>query len=172
MNRTLQFQREKSPSIGPKAAITAWYIVCAAAAAALTLAGPAAAGRPGDPGRQAALLLCAALYIARVAHTLFVYVKRAIPWWEAAWGGSLIGCVLFFFLLGGLRHAQPLGWIDAAALRHAPATQRRAAYNAPRRQGNPGRVHARVCSTGEKWPAPVRGVVLIEDRGHQESRDL
>ena len=116
MSRTLQFQRGKSPSIGPKAAIAAWYIVCAAAAASLTLAGPAAAGRPGDPGRQAALLLCAALYIARAAHTLFVYVKRAIPWWEAAWGGSLIGCVLFFFLLGGLRQAQPLGWMDAAAL--------------------------------------------------------
>ena len=57
MSRTLQFQRGKSPSIGPKAAIAAWYIVCAAAAASLTLAGPAAAGRPGDPGRQAALLL-------------------------------------------------------------------------------------------------------------------
>jgi len=116
MSRTLQFQRGKSPSTGPKAAIAAWYIICAAAAAALTLAGPVAAGLPGDPGRQAALLLCAALYIARAAHTLFVYVKRAIPWWEAAWGGSLIGCVLFFFLLGGLRHAQPLGWMDAAAL--------------------------------------------------------
>ena len=75
-----------------------------------------AAGRPGNPGRQAALLACAGVYIARAAHTLFVYVTRAIPWWEAAWGGSLIGCVLFFLLLGGLRHARPLGWIDAGAL--------------------------------------------------------
>jgi protein-S-isoprenylcysteine O-methyltransferase Ste14 len=75
-----------------------------------------AAGRPGDPGRRAALLACAAVYIARAAHTLFVYVKRVVPWWEAAWGGSIIGCVLFFFLLGGLRHARPLGWIDAAGL--------------------------------------------------------
>jgi protein-S-isoprenylcysteine O-methyltransferase Ste14 len=116
LSRTLQFQREQSPSVGPKAAIVAWYVVCTAAAAALTLAGPMAAGQPGNPGRQAALLACAGVYIARAAHTLFEYVKRAIPWWEAAWGGSLIGFVLLFFLLGGLRRAQPLGWIDAGAL--------------------------------------------------------
>jgi protein-S-isoprenylcysteine O-methyltransferase Ste14 len=116
MSKTLQFQREKSPSIGPKAAITAWYIVCAASAAALALGGSRAAGAPGDAGRQAALLLCAGLYIARAAHTLFAYVKRAIPWWEAASGGSLIGCVLFAFLFMGLRHQEPIGWTDAGAL--------------------------------------------------------
>ena len=116
MSKALQFQREKSPSIGPKAAITAWYIVCAASAAALTLGGSGVAGPPGDAGRQTALLLCAGIYIARAAHTLFAYVKRAIPWWEAAWGGGLIGCVLFAFLVTGLRHPQPLGWTDAGAL--------------------------------------------------------
>lgn len=118
MSKTRQFQREKSPSTGPKAAITACYIVCVASATAMAMApgGLRPAGPPGDAFRQAAILLCAGIYIARAAHTLFAYVKRAIPWWEAAWGGSLIGCVLFAFLLLGLRHPQPLGWTDAGAL--------------------------------------------------------
>ena len=59
--------------------------------------------------RQVALLACVGIYVARAAHTLFVFVKRKIPWWEAAWGGSIIGCVLFFFLLGGLRAPQAIG---------------------------------------------------------------
>jgi protein-S-isoprenylcysteine O-methyltransferase Ste14 len=62
------------------------------------------------------LIACAVVYIVRAAHTLFVFVTRRIPWWEAAWGGSIIGCVLFFFLLGGLRVPQPLGPVDLAAV--------------------------------------------------------
>lgn len=56
------------------------------------------------------------LYIARAAHTLFAFVQRRVPWWEAVWGGSIIGCVLFFFLLGGLRAPQPLGLVDAGGV--------------------------------------------------------
>jgi protein-S-isoprenylcysteine O-methyltransferase Ste14 len=116
MSRKLQFQSEKSPSWGPKVAITSWYLFCAAAAAWLAFAAPMALNRPGSPDRQAALLVCVLLYLARAAHTLFVFVKRTIPWWEAAWGGGIIGCVLFFFLLGGLRDPQPIGPVDLAGI--------------------------------------------------------
>jgi len=110
--KKLQFQGEKSPSLGPKLAITSWYLACVAGAVWLTLAGPIELKRPGNAGRQVALLACVVIYLARAAHTLFVFVKRKIPWWEAAWGGSIIGCVLFFFLLGGLRAPQALGPAD------------------------------------------------------------
>ena len=112
----LQFQSEKSPSTGPKAAITAWYLLCASAALWLTFSTPTRATPQGNPGRQVALIACVAVYISRAAHTLFVFVKRRIPWWEAAWGGSIIGCVLFFFLLRGLRVPQPIGAADVAGL--------------------------------------------------------
>ena len=56
------------------------------------------------------------IYIVRAAHTLFAFVQRRVPWWEAVWGGSIIGCVLFFFLLGGLRAPQPLELVDAFAV--------------------------------------------------------
>lgn len=45
-----------------------------------------------------------------------MFVKRKIPWWEAAWEGVIIGCVLFFFLLGGLRAPQPIGPVDLAGM--------------------------------------------------------
>ena len=116
MSRQLQFQGEKAPSLGPKAAITAWYLLCVSAALWLTFSAQPEVNRQGDPWRQAALIACAAGYIARAAHTLFVFVKRRVPWWEAAWGGSVIGCVLFFFLLGGLRASQAMGPVDLAAV--------------------------------------------------------
>jgi protein-S-isoprenylcysteine O-methyltransferase Ste14 len=116
MSRQLQFQGQKSPSLGPKAAITAWYLLCVSAALWLTFSAPAEANRQGDIGRQVALIACAGVYIARAAHTLFGFVTRRVPWWEAAWGGSIIGCVLFFFLLGGLRAPQPMGPVDLAAM--------------------------------------------------------
>jgi protein-S-isoprenylcysteine O-methyltransferase Ste14 len=112
MSRRLQFQGEKSPSIGPKVAITAWYLLCVAVAVWLTFLAPIELGQPGSPGRQAALLACVVIYVARAAYTLFVFVKRTIPWWEAAWGGSILGGVLFFFLLRGLRAPQPIGPAD------------------------------------------------------------
>ncbi len=110
--KKLQFQGEKSLSLGPKLAITTWYLACVAGAVWLTFAGPIELNRPGNTGRQVALLACVVVYVARAAHTLFVFVKRKIPWWEAAWGGSVIGCVLFFFLLGGLRAPQAIGPAD------------------------------------------------------------
>jgi len=116
VSKQLQFQGEKSPSTGPKAAIIVWYLLCGAGAAWLAFAGPMASNRPGDPGRQIALLACAGIYVARAAHTLFVFVKRTVPWWEAAWGGGIIGGVLFFFLLGGLRAPQPIGPVDIAGV--------------------------------------------------------
>lgn len=112
MSKNLQFRGEKSPSIGPKAAITSWYLICGAGAVWLTFSSPTELNRAGSPGRQFVLLACVAVYIARAAHTLFVFVKRKIPWWEAAWGGGVIGCMLFFFLLGGLGAPQPIGPID------------------------------------------------------------
>ncbi len=116
MSKALQFQGEKSPSTGPKVAITSWYFLCMAVAAWMTFSAPMELNRPGSPGRQVALLACVVVYIARAAHTLFVFVKRKIPWWEAAWGGGIIGCVLFFFLLGGLRAPQPIGPVDLVGL--------------------------------------------------------
>lgn len=114
MHKTMQFQGERAPSTGPKLAITAWYLLGVAGAVWLTLF--ATLERAGDLGRQAALLACALIYIARAAYTLFVFVKRRVPWWEAAWGGGIIGCVLFFFLLGGLRDPQPMAPVDVVGM--------------------------------------------------------
>jgi protein-S-isoprenylcysteine O-methyltransferase Ste14 len=116
MSKKLQFQGEKSPSIGPKVAITSWYLFCGAGAVWLTFSAPMELNRTGSLGRQVALLACVVVYVARAAHTLFVFVKRRIPWWEAAWGGGIIGCVLFFFLLGGLRAPQPIGPVDLVGM--------------------------------------------------------
>lgn len=116
MGRSLQFHDEKAASTGPKTAITVWYLVGASAAAWLTFGPAGASNPPGDPGRQAALAAAVGVYIVRAAHTLFAFVTRRIPWWEAAWGGGIIGTVLFFFLLTGLRVPQPLGPADLAAV--------------------------------------------------------
>ncbi len=116
MSKALQFQGGKSPSTGPKLAIASWYLLCVAGAVWLTFSRPAESNPPGNASRQVALLTCVVVYVARAAHTLFVFVKRRIPWWEAAWGGGLIGCVLFFFLLGGLRAPPPMGPADLAGM--------------------------------------------------------
>lgn len=116
MSKTLQFQGVKSPSIGPKLAIIGWYSLCAAGAVWFALILPSALRPAGDPVRQAALVVCVVIYIARAAHTLFAFVQRRLPWWEAVWGGGIIGCVLFFFLLGGLRAPQPPEPVDALGL--------------------------------------------------------
>jgi hypothetical protein len=47
---------------------------------------------------------------------MFVFVKRMTPWWEAAWGGGIIGCVFFFFLFGSLRARQQVGILGVAAM--------------------------------------------------------
>jgi len=116
VSKKLQFQGEKSPSIGTKVAITSWYLFCGAGVVWLTFSAPMELNRTGSPGRQVALLACVVIYVARAAHTLFVFVKRKIPWWEAALGGGIIGCVLFFFLLGGLRAPQPIGPVDLVGM--------------------------------------------------------
>ncbi len=114
MTQTLQFRSEKSSSIAPKLSIIAWYLLCGGAAVWLTFGASSEWNRPGNPLRQITLLVFTVTYIARAGHTLFVFVKRKVPWWEAAWGGSLIGCVIFFFLMRGLRVQQPLGPVDLA----------------------------------------------------------
>jgi protein-S-isoprenylcysteine O-methyltransferase Ste14 len=116
MSKKLQFQGEKSPSIGPKVAIISWYLLCAAGAVWLTFSSPVGLNGPGTPSRQVALIACVLIYIARAAHTLFVFVKRKIPWWETAWGGGILGCVLFFFLRDGLRAPQPMGPLDLVGI--------------------------------------------------------
>jgi hypothetical protein len=116
MSKKLQFQGEKSLSMGPKVAITSWYALCVAVAVLLTFSASMDLNRPGSPSRQVALLACVVIYVVRAAYTLFVFVKRKIPWWEAVWGGGIIGCVLFFFLLGGLRAPQPIGPVDQVGL--------------------------------------------------------
>ncbi len=97
-------------------AIVSWYLLCAVAATWLTFFAPTGSDRSGHPARQVALLACAAIYMARAAHTLFVFVRRKVPWWEAAWGGGILGCVLFLFLLDGLRAPQPPGSADLAGM--------------------------------------------------------
>ncbi len=114
-NAKLQFQGEKSPSIPPKVAITSWYFICVAGAVWLTFFSTIGGERSGSLGRQVALLACVLIYVARAATTLFVFVKRKIPWWEAACGGGMIGFVLFLFLRDGLRAPQPLGFVDVVA---------------------------------------------------------
>jgi protein-S-isoprenylcysteine O-methyltransferase Ste14 len=116
MDKTMQFHGEKSPSVGPKFAIILWYGLCAIGAIWVVLLAPSTLSPLGDPARQVALITCVVLYIARAAHTLFAFVQRRVPWWEAAWGGSIIGVVLFLFLLGGLRAPQPLDLVDAAGV--------------------------------------------------------
>ncbi len=106
---TLQFQRTHAPSLAPKLAITFWYLACLGGAVWTTLfAGDAS----GSSDRQAVLLVCVALFVARAVLTFFAFMKRKIPWWEAAWGGGAIGLVLFFFLRGGLRAPQSIGLLD------------------------------------------------------------
>jgi protein-S-isoprenylcysteine O-methyltransferase Ste14 len=112
-NTKLQFQGEKSPSIAPKATMTSWYLICVAAAAWLTFFGTNEGDRSGSPGRQVVLLAFGLIYIVRAASTLFVFMKRKIPWWEAASGGGPIGFMLFLFLRDGLRTPQPLAFVDA-----------------------------------------------------------
>ena len=116
MNTKLQFQGEKSPSIAPKTAIMSWYIICIAAALGLTFLATNESDSSGNAGRQAALLACTFIYVARAAITFFVFMKRTIPWWESAWGGGLIGFALFLFLRDGLRTPQPLGFVDMAGV--------------------------------------------------------
>jgi len=116
IKRNLQFKGEKSPSIAPKVAITLWYLVCIAAAAWLTFFGGSPGNSEGNTLRQVALIACVLIYVFRAATTLFVFVKRRIPWWEAAWGGSLIGIVLFFFLREGLQVPRSLGFGDALGI--------------------------------------------------------
>lgn len=116
MNTKLQFQGEKSSSIAPKVAITSWYLICVGTATWLTFAAMNQGNLSGNPGRQVVLLACVLIYIARAATTLFVFVKRKIPWWEAASGGGLIGCMLFLFLRDGLRTPQSLAFVDFAGI--------------------------------------------------------
>ena len=113
MARQLQFKGVKSASLGAKISIISWYCFGVLAAAWLTFSGPEGANPPGSRGRQVILLTCAVIYVIRATITLFVFVKRKIPWWEAAWGGGLIGFVLFAFLSYGLVIPQPLGIMDA-----------------------------------------------------------
>ena len=112
MPRQLQFQSEKSASLAPKICITFWYSLGVFTAAWFTFSAPEGSTPPGNLGRQVVLLSCAVIYVIRAAVTLFVFVKRKIPWWEAAWGGGLIGFVLFAFLSEGFRTAQPLELVD------------------------------------------------------------
>ena len=112
MPRQLQFQGEKSPSLASKISITSWYALGVFAAVCFTFSAPEVGSPPGDVGRQVVLLACAVIYVLRAAATIFVFVKRKIAWWEAAWGGGLIGFVLFAFLYEGFRTPQPLGFVD------------------------------------------------------------
>ncbi len=112
----LQFQGEKSPSIAPKVSLISWYVLCTAAGTWLTLSATDEGSDPGNPARQTLLLACVLIYIARAATTLFAFMKRKVPWWEAAWGGIPIGLVLFFALRDGLRIPQPPGIADAAGI--------------------------------------------------------
>jgi steroid 5-alpha reductase family enzyme len=116
MTKRLQFQGRQSASMGPKLAMTGWYLSCAAAAIWLTWSRAAGAERPGDPFRLVLLLACVLIYVIRAAYTLFSFVKRTVPWWEAVWGGGIIGCVLFLYLLDGLRCGQPIGAVDGLGL--------------------------------------------------------
>lgn len=115
-NRTMQFQGEKSLSIAPKVAMIAWYLVGVAGAVWLTFFSTIESDRSGSLDRQIALLACVLIYVARATTTLFVFMKRKIPWWEAAWGGGMIGLMFFLFLRDGLRTPEPLAFVDVLAL--------------------------------------------------------
>ena len=112
MPRQLQFQGEKSASLARKICITSWYALGVFAAVWFTFSAPEGGNPPGNLGRQVVLLSCAVIYVIRASVTLFVFVKRKIPWWEAVWGGGLMGFVLFAFLSDGLRTPQPLEFVD------------------------------------------------------------
>jgi protein-S-isoprenylcysteine O-methyltransferase Ste14 len=115
-NEELQFQTGKSPSIAPKVVMISWYIICVSSAAWLTFSSISPGNPSGSTDRQVVLLICILIYVARAAITLFVFVKRKIPWWEAAWGGGMIGLMLFLFLRDGLRTPQPLAFVDLIGL--------------------------------------------------------
>ena len=114
--KTLQFQGDGSLSLTPKIGIIGWYVICAVSAVWLTFHGEGRDGVPVNFTRQVVLLICVITYVARAAITLFVFVKRRVPWWEAVWGGSLIGLVLFFFLREGLRVPHRLDYVEAVGV--------------------------------------------------------
>ncbi len=116
MNGKLQFQGEKTPSVPRKVAIIIWYLIAIGAAVWLWFLEGDYADHSGQIGRQLMLVACALIYVARAAYTLLFFVKRTVPWWEAAWGGGMIGFVLFMFVRHGLRAPQPLGYADGVAL--------------------------------------------------------
>lgn len=115
-NKELQFQGEKLPSIAPKVAMITWYLICSSGASWLTFTSINGENPSGSTDRQVALLSCILIYVARAATTLFVFMKRKIPWWEAAWGGGMIGLMLFLFLRDGLRTSQPIAFVDVVGL--------------------------------------------------------
>ncbi len=95
-----------------KVSITSWFALGVFAAVWFVFFAPGEGDSPGNLGRQVVLLACAVLYVLRAAATLFVFLKRKIPWWEAVWGGGLIAFVLFAFLSEGFRTPQPFGFVD------------------------------------------------------------
>ena len=112
MTNQMQFNAEQAPSLGPKFMIIGWYVCCALLAAWITQPSFAADATWSASARPLLMLACAALYIGRAAYTLLVFVKRRVPWWEAAWGGSIIGVVLFLYVRETFRATSPLGPID------------------------------------------------------------
>lgn len=114
--KKLQFQSEKSSSIAQKMSIITWYIACIVVAVYLTFFKRNEAEQFVNAERQVALLASAIIYVVRAAITLFIFVKRKIPWWEAAWGGSILGLVLFFFLYYGLLETKSLAIADLVGI--------------------------------------------------------
>jgi hypothetical protein len=110
-NRMLQFQGEKSPSIASKVVLTSWNLICILGAIWMTFFATNTGDLFGSRDRQVTLLICACIYVIRSAISLFVFMKRKIPWWEGA-----IGCILFFLLRDGFRTPWPLGFADVVGL--------------------------------------------------------
>ncbi len=109
----LQFKGERARSLPQKAVILTGLTVATLAACWFIFFAPDPYRLHGSSGRKLAVTACSVVYVGRVAVTLVVFLKRRIPWWEAAFGGLLVSSVVLLLSYAGGASPAPLGWVDA-----------------------------------------------------------
>ena len=115
MARTLQFTGQHSASVGWKVAMLSGFAVAIAASGWLMFA-RTEASREGHLARRVVVIACAIVYTARVAITLFVFLRRKIVWWEGLVGSVWFPILLFLFVYVGGIHDEPMGNVDALGI--------------------------------------------------------
>lgn len=114
--------RDKSPSPGSKATLAALHLAIIVVVAWLLCGGGIGVvdgwlGRPlqlASGVRRAALVAAAVLYFLRTLATLFVFMRRRMPWSEVATIAIWIGAIDLAFAYVGGRNEAPFGAMGAA----------------------------------------------------------